>query len=253
LCGVGCAVWFLCLGPGRPILLGAMLDSESTPPKRARRGMALGRRDLINLALLLAIVGVVSSQLIHSGKPGLRAPDGAVATQRSQYAGLELGNPKPAPGLVLRNYLGGPVNIASYRGKAVLVTFLYTHCPDVCPLIASKLHTALGEMSAAERARVQIIAVSVDPRGDTRATVAQFLAVHGMAGRMKFLIGSARALAAVWATWGVGSRRETADPSLVAHTALIYGITAKGKIVTIYPASFNPSQIVHDVPILAAS
>ena len=40
------------------------------------------------------------------------------------------------------NYLGEQVNIASYRGKAVLVTFLYTNCPDVCPLIASNLRVA---------------------------------------------------------------------------------------------------------------
>ena len=37
--------------------------------------------------------------------------------------------PKPAPPLALRNYLGQPVNIDSYRGKVVLVTFLYTTCP----------------------------------------------------------------------------------------------------------------------------
>jgi protein SCO1/2 len=215
--------------------------------------MKLGRRDLINIVLLLAIVGVVSSRLIHSGSSGPRAPGGSVATQTTAYAGLAVGNPKQAPALVLANYLGGPVNIRSYRGKAVLVTFLYTHCPNLCPLITSKLHTALGEMSAAERAQVQIIAVSVDPRGDTPATVAQFLAVHGMTGKMKYLIGSASALAAVWQKWGVGSRREVADPALVAHTALVYGITGKGKIVTIYPSTFKPSQVVHDVPILAAS
>ena len=73
----------------------------------------------------------------------------------------------------------------------MLVTFLYTHCPDVCPLIASKLHTALTEMSAPSGARWQIIAVSVDPRGDTPATVAQFLADHQMTGQMQYLIGSA--------------------------------------------------------------
>ena len=232
-----------------------MTDSETTPPPRARRGMTLGRRDLINLVLLLAIVGVVSSRLIHGSGSALRAPGGAVATQTSRYQGLAIGNPKLAPSLGgLSNYLGGgPVNVGSYRGKALLVTFLYTHCPDLCPLITSKLHTALGEMSAGERAQVQIIAVSVDPRGDTRSTVAAFLARHGMTGKMKYLIGSASALAAVWQKWGIGSRREAADPALVAHTALVYGITAGGRIATIYASSFNPSEVVHDVPILAAS
>jgi cytochrome oxidase Cu insertion factor (SCO1/SenC/PrrC family) len=52
----------------------------------------------------------------------------------------------PAPPLALRNYLGQPVNIDSYRGKAVLVTFLYTNCPDICPLITSNLRVALNLM-----------------------------------------------------------------------------------------------------------
>ena len=229
-----------------------MLEHETPSPQRARRGMALRRRDIVNLVLLLAIVAGVLTQVIH-GPAAFKAPGGSAATQTSRYEGLTVGNPKTAPPLVLKNYLGATVNIDHYRGKAVLVTFLYTHCPDICPLITSKLHTAVSEMSASERSEVQIIAVSVDPRGDTPTTVAQFLADHGMTGKMKYLIGSASALGAVWSHWGIGSKREAGDPQLVSHTALVYGITAKGRIVTIYPSTFHPSQIVHDVPVLAST
>ena len=91
------------------------------------------------------------------------------------------------------------------------------------------------------------------PHGDTPATVAQFLADHEMTGRMQYLLGSASELPSVWARWGVGSTRDTGNPELVAHTALIYGITGRGKIATIYPATFAPSEIVRDVPRLAAA
>ena len=133
----------------------------------------------------------------------------------------------------------------------MLVTFLYTHCPDVCPLIASNLRVAMNLLGA-RAAKAQIIAVSVDPRGDTPAAVAKFLRAHQMLGRMQYLIGSAAQLASTWAAWSVGSAREAGQPQLVAHSALIYGITASGKMRTIYPASFEASQIVHDVPKLAA-
>src|SRR5208282_6853003 len=96
---------------------------------------------------------------------------------------------RPAPPLALHNYLGQPVNIDNYRGKAVLVTFLYTSCPDVCPLITSDLRVALNEMGAKLANKVQIIAVSVDPKGDTPKAVAAFLARHQMTGRMQYLIG----------------------------------------------------------------
>ena len=49
----------------------------------------------------------------------------------------------------------------------MLVTFLYTNCPDVCPLITSNLRVAQNLMGPAVSSKAQIIAVSVDPRGDT--------------------------------------------------------------------------------------
>jgi protein SCO1/2 len=213
--------------------------------------LAFRRRDLLLLATLLVAVGVLAALLIH----GPRKPTtlGVLAQRTARYAGLEISPAKPAPPLVLRNYLGDRVNIASYRGKAVLLTFLYTHCPDVCPLIASHLHTAVSEMSGSERAKLQIIAVSVDPRGDTATTVAEFLRSHGMTGKMKYLIGSASQLGRVWAAWGVGATRDAGNPALVSHNALIYGITGSGKVATIYPANLDPGQLVKDVPRLAAA
>jgi protein SCO1 len=157
-----------------------------------------------------------------------------------------------APLLALRNYLGQPVNIASYKGKAVLVTFLYTHCPDVSRLITSKLRVAQNLMGAATAAKAQIIAVSVDPRGDTKQAIASFLAKHEMTGRMQYMVGSAHELTTVWKVWGVGAERDAKKPECVDHSGLIYGITGSGKRLTIYASNFRPSDIAHDVPLLAA-
>jgi len=157
-----------------------------------------------------------------------------------------------APPLALHNYLGQPVNIASYQGKAVLVTFIYTHCPDVCPLITSNLRVAQNLMGAAKAAKAEIIAVSVDPRGDTKKAISSFLAKHEMTGRMQYLVGSPHELGAVWKAWGVGSERDAKEPEFVNHSGLIYGITGSGKRLTIYASSFHPSDIAHDVPLLAA-
>ena len=134
----------------------------------------------------------------------------------------------------------------------MLVTFLYTSCPDICPLITSNLRVALNLMGKAKAAKVQIIAVSVDPRGDTPKAVAAFLARHGMTGRMQYLIGSAKELARVWKAWGVGSERDAQQPQFINHTGLVYGVTASGKRLTLYASSFQPSEIVHDVPLLVA-
>ena len=217
----------------------------SQPPR------TLLARLVLPLILLLGIVGGLSFALLSgSSKPTLPAGAQQSAAGQGFFGTLAL-PAKPAPPIQLRNYLGQPVTLSQYRGKAVLVTFLYANCPDVCPLIASNLRVALNLLGA-EASKVQVIAVSVDPRGDTPAAVAKFLRDHQMVGRMQYLIGSAAQLARAWAAWSVGSQREAGQPQLVAHSALIYGITASGKVRTIYPASFEPSQIVHDVPRLAA-
>ncbi len=231
-------------------------DVEPGPAARApdageQSHRALWSMLVLPLVLLLGIAGGVSFVLLKGpSKPAL--PAGA---QQSGAGGGFLGAlalpARPAPPIDLRNYLGQPVTLGEYRGKAVLVTFLYTNCPDVCPLITSNLRVAMNLLGA-ERSRAQIIAVSVDPRGDTPAAVARFLRAHEMAGRMQYLLGSAGELSRTWAAWNVGSSPEVGQPEQVAHSALVYGISASGRLTTIYPATFEPSEIAHDVPKLAA-
>jgi protein SCO1/2 len=157
------------------------------------------------------------------------------------------------PPFTLRDSLGHRVTLSQFRGKAVLLTFIYDHCPDTCPLIVADLHNALLKLGSAA-SKVQIVAVSVDPRGDTPATVKAFLAAHEMTGRMEYLIGSFRELAPVWRSYGV---QVEASPSqrenTVGHSAFLYGITGHGKTVVLYPPNLEPAWIVHDAPLLASA
>jgi protein SCO1/2 len=214
------------------------------------------RRDAMNLRILLSLVALVLvagvvALVTTSGSSGTKAKAASGTASNSYHAEAELSPATQAPPIALRNYLGQPVNIDQYRGKAVLVTFLYTNCPDVCPLITSNLRVAQNVMGAKVASKAQIIAVSVDPKGDTRKAVAAFLARHEMTGRMQYLIGDAHELARVWKAWGVGSERDAQQPQFINHSGLIYGITASGKRTTLYSASFKPADIAHDVPLLA--
>ena len=79
-------------------------------------------------------------------------PGGDKSIHNARLDGLLLQPVRQAPALAsLHNSLGQPVNLAAYRGKAVFVTFLYTHCPDVCPLIASQLHNGAQSRLGARR------------------------------------------------------------------------------------------------------
>jgi protein SCO1 len=221
-------------------------EADTTSAARGRRGWLLPA-----VVALVILAGLTVLVVGGSSKPSL--PSGVSSSRGGGFDGSVLSPRKPAPPLArLRNYQGQPVNLARYRGKVVFVTFLYTHCPDACPLIAASLHTALGELGSRAR-QVQLIAVSVDPRGDTPSSVAAFLKEHGLLGQMQYLIGSAKELAPVWSEWHVGSAQDANNPELVNHTAIVYGVSASGKLTTIYPAGFSPGQIVHDFSGLLAS
>jgi protein SCO1 len=207
--------------------------------------------------LVAIVVAAIAGVVVALATGGKGSSKGATAAKSasgpsSAYSGSLASPPEPAPALRLRNYKGESVDVSRYRGEAVLITFIYTHCPDVCPLIVGNLHTAQQQLGA-QASKAQIIAVSVDSRGDTPKTVARFLAAHRMTGRMQYLIGSTHELAQVWKAWGVGSERDAEHPDLVEHSGLVYGISASGKITTLYAANFKPAEIVHDVPLLASS
>jgi protein SCO1 len=226
-------------------------DGGSAKPPGAGGGR--GGFDARLLLPLLAIVVILGgAALLIAGGKSSPSVTGAGTVKGKRFEGLEATPAKPAFPLALRNYMGQRVNIDQYRGKAVLVTFLYTNCPDICPIITANLRVAQNLMGPKESKRVQIIAVSVDPRGDTPKAVAAFLRRHEMTGRMQYLIGDAHELGEVWSRWGVGSERDAEQPQFINHSGEVFGITASGKIQTLYAASFRPSEIAHDVPLLAS-
>ena len=210
-------------------------ERNRTQTSRTRRG-------------LVGVLGAITlGALLISGCGGRASTAPTAAADGSAFAGTALTPIKSAPDLALRNYLGDRVNLKSYRGKAVLVTFLYTHCIDVCPLIATNLRLVLQRLGPEART-VQIIAVSVDARGDTRKTVTSFLKAHHMTGRMKYLIGAASQLAPVWKAWHVAAVRDPTNRKLVTHSSVTYGVSATGKLMTVYGPNFQPAQIIHDIP-----
>jgi protein SCO1/2 len=201
------------------------------------RRRRLGLLGVLALAALASACGSSSSaspSVVHAGLQGLII--------RPQ---------KPAPALALRNYTGAPVTLSSFRGRAALVTFVYTHCPDWCPLIVANLAAAQRQLGSEAR-RVQMIAVTVDPKRDTPSVIRDFLSARGASGRMDYLLGARKRLAPVWKAWGVAVGVDR-NKLTTGHSDIVYGITASGRIAVVYPPNFTPAQIVHDVPLLARS
>lgn len=204
----------------------------------------MGVAAVVTAAVAIAGCGSSSSTTSESS-PTYAAPSSA-----KLEGGLILNPPEAAPPLVLRNYTGGaPISLESMRGKAVFVTFVYTHCPNVCPLIVSGLAAAQRALGPAA-ARVRFVAVTVDPRRDTPVAVKAFLTTRGALGRMYYLLGTRDQLEPIWKAWHVTI---SFNQRVVTHSSVIYGISATGELKIVYPSNFNPAQIVHDASVLERS
>ena len=230
------------------------LPARSFPPapkKSARRLAAVAAAHARPAAAPLASAVAAAALLVGCGSSASHQPYRAGAAA-SALQGAVISPVQPAPALALSSYRSQSVSLASLRGKAVFVTFVYTHCADVCPLIVTSLAAAYHALPAATAARVRILAVTVDPRRDTPAAISAFLASRGATGAIDYLIGSLSQLVPTWQRWHIAVAINGHTVS-VGHTAIVFGITASGQLKTVYPPQFSPAQIEHDAPLLAAS
>jgi len=232
-----------------PEITTSQVPAASTPAQRRAWHRQRWLRTAI-ATLLAAPVAVAAGWVFAKyAKPPTMA--GAVVTPPIQAADFRL-----------TDQHGAVVSMSALRGKVVALTFLYTHCPDACPLIAEMMHKAYERLGEGAR-RVALLAVSVDPRGDTPEAVRTFLATHHIEHELTYLTGTFAELKAVWGSYYIGSEardftppktvsKGPRSPELVGHSALVYVIDSWGEIRAILPSNFDPNDLVTDVRILAS-
>jgi protein SCO1/2 len=136
------------------------------------------------------------------------------------------------------------------EGRPMVVTFMFTRCPTTCPLISRQLASAL-DMLGPDAEGVDVVAISVDPEGDTPVRARAFIRSHGLQGRLRYVVGSRAELAPHWAAWQVAAQPSD-QPSLSVHSARIVLVDRSGRQVGRYAAGLPipPSDIAEDVDAL---
>ena len=186
-------------------------------------------------ALVLAV-------LVLAGCGGSKAPP--------RLAGVVVDPPVRAPDFALQDQSGRTVTVAGQRGHWLVVTFLYTHCPDVCPLIAAHLNRAIGT-PAGRRAKLRVIAVSVDPERDTLAAVRRYSVTHRLAPSFRWAIGSGAQLARVWHAYHVAA--QPGPKGTVTHSTFELLVDPQGDERVIYDSSITTDQLTGDLTKLEAT
>ncbi|PSJ52233.1 cytochrome-c oxidase [Mesorhizobium soli] len=88
---------------------------------------------------------------------------------------------KPAPDFTLQTADGDHVRLAELRGKVIVLHFIYTSCPDVCPLHAEKIAEVQKLVNATlMKDRVVFVTVTTDPSRDTSEVMRGYGPTHGL-------------------------------------------------------------------------
>jgi protein SCO1/2 len=159
----------------------------------------------------------------------------------------------PAPSFTLVDQTGRKFTFNPAGGQPVVVTFIYTTCPDVCPLLTAKMAAVQRKLEAEKNNRYLFLSISTDPKRDS----AEKLKAYGDAFKADyrhwhFLTGSPAELAPVWKGFGV--RVKDLDDGQVQHTTLTTLIDGKGvRRVDYYGDKWLEKDLLNDLRQIAAA
>jgi protein SCO1/2 len=193
--------------------------------------------------LLIALIVVLSSALIfliafwEPLPPATIAAAPPHARRRPRPSQREATSPSREP--------QGPVSLADYRGKVVLLYFGYTYCPDVCPTSLALIAQALSGLEATEQQQVQAFFISVDPRRDSAERLQEYAPFFHPT--LIGLSGTPQEIARVAAQYGASYQAQPPNAQgqySVDHSSATYLIDTQGKLALSLPHASTPAQIL---------
>lgn len=134
-----------------------------------------------------------------------------------------------APDFALLDQAGRPLALWDLRGRVVLLTFIYSSCSEVCPLITRTMTELQRRLGSGERKRIFFLAVTVEPEVDTPVVLRAYARRHGAdLSSWAFLTGSPEAVREVWQAFGMTVTRRA--PKTVSHPGWTFLIDREGMV-----------------------
>lgn len=155
--------------------------------------------------------------------------------------------------LALADHHGKARTLADFRGKAVVIFFGFTQCPDVCPTALSALAEAMRRLGP-DATRVQVLFVTIDPERDTADLLSRYVpAFHPS---FLGLRGDAEATARVAKEFKVVYQKvpgQTPDTYTMDHSAGLYLLDPQGRLRVFESHGQGAEAIAHDLAQLLRS
>ena len=157
----------------------------------------------------------------------------------------------PAPDVTLVDQQGKTFHLRDLRGKVVLVTFIYTTCPDACPLLTAKLTSIQRNLKENNQSDVYLLSITTDPEVDTPQVLKSYSQRYGAdLHNWAFLTGDKANLAKAWSGFGVTVIKRA--KGLIQHTSLTTLIDRQGaRRIDYYGDSWTEKEALKDIAALA--
>ena len=179
--------------------------------------------------------------------------DRLLGNARSPFQGVDITGSAIGEGLRLPDHNGQMRSLADYRGRAVVVTFGYTHCPDVCPTTLADLAAAMKRLEGDAR-EVQVLFVTVDPRRDTPELLRQYVPAFNPS--FLGLRGDAAQTARVAKEFGIYFAEKpgaSPDSYTVDHSAQTFVFDRRGKARLVWAPGTSPTAMASDLRLVLNS
>jgi len=154
-------------------------------------------------------------------------------------------NSMAAPDFTLVDQDGKPVSVSALRGRVLAITFLDSHCKQLCPLEGDQLGQVDRSLGAG--ANLSLLVVSVAPATDTPSSERAFAATHRWSGDWHWLVGTPDQLAAVWKAYSIAVQNA---PDNILHSSVLYLVDKNGFERAGWAAGIQPDLLAQDVRLL---
>ena len=193
------------------------------------------------------LAAVAAAALVLGGCDQLGFPG------KSPFQGIDVTGSSLGGELRLADQDGKPRALTDFRGKVVVVSFGFTHCPDVCPATLADLASARKQLGS-DASQVQVLFVTVDPKRDSAELLKQY--VPAFDPTFIGLRGDEAATERAKKDFHVFSEERPTKPGeayTVDHSAQMYVIDRAGRMRLLWNPGTLPAVMVSDLRILLNS
>ena len=169
------------------------------------------------------------------------------AKQELQLFGTDITGADFANSMHLTDHTGKPRTLVDFKGKAVVLFFGYTHCPDICPTTMADLASAM-KLLGSRSDQVQVLFVTLDPERDTQEVLAKY--VPSFDQRFVGLYGTPAQIAETAKNFKIfyAKQQEPGKSGYsIDHSAGAYAFDKNGKVRIFIKYQQKPAEIAHDL------